>query len=92
MRIVVMGAVLLAALTLAGCSDDDHSDTKGLAAQRILNYSEVPKAAQNVGLRLSEQMQGYVDAISRINEREVIMSGWLMDPQGKTPTRRTGVY
>ena len=85
MRIVVMGAVLLASLMLAGCSEDDHSDTKGLAAQRILNYSEVPKAAQNVGLRSSEQMKGYVDHISRINEREVNMAGWLMDPQGKTP-------
>ena len=75
-----MGSFLLAALMLTGCSEDDPS--KRLAAQRILNYSDLPKAAENVGLRLSEQMAGNVDVLNRINEREVNMSGWLADRQG----------
>jgi hypothetical protein len=30
-------------------------------------------------------MKGYVDWIGRVNEREVLMTGWLADPQGKIP-------
>ena len=61
---------------------DNRSDTERLAAHRILNYSELSKAAQNVGLRLSRQLKGNADVISRINEREVSMAGWLVDPEG----------
>jgi hypothetical protein len=59
-------------------------DTERLAAQRILNYSDLPKAAHNVGVRFSKQMIGAIDVISRINEREVNIAGWLADLQGNS--------
>lgn len=57
-----------------------------LTGQRISSYSDLPKAAENVGLRLSsdEQMGGVIDVLKRINEREVNMLGWLADKQGNT--------
>ena len=82
MRRIVMSSVLLAALMLVNCSEDHPSQR--LAAQRILNYSDLPKAALNVGLLLSEQMAGNVDVFKRVNEREVNMSGWLADRQGNS--------
>ena len=63
---------------------DGRSDTDRLAAQRISNYSDLPKAAQSVGLRFSARMKGFIDGISRINEREVNMAGWLADPEGNS--------
>jgi len=58
------------------------SDTERLATQRISNYSELPTAAANAGLRLSQQLNGVIDGISRINEHEVNMAGWLADSEG----------
>jgi hypothetical protein len=72
-------------LTGPETADTLAADTKRLAAQRIVNYSELPKAAENVGLRLSdEQMGGVIDLLKRINEREVNMLGWLADRQGNS--------
>jgi hypothetical protein len=42
-----------------------------LEDQRISHYNDLPTAAQNAGLRYSEQMKGNVDGFSRINERDV---------------------
>jgi hypothetical protein len=49
-------------------------------------------AAQNVGLRLSEHMKGVIDLISRINEREVNMTGWLADPNGNSTPLKLLVF
>jgi hypothetical protein len=38
--------------------------------------------AQNIGLRPSRRMKSNVDAMSRINEAEVKIEGWLADPGG----------
>jgi hypothetical protein len=54
---------------------DSRSDTERLATQRVSNYLELPKAAYNVGLRLSQQLKGVIDGIDRINEHEVNMGG-----------------
>jgi hypothetical protein len=56
--------------------------------QRISDYSDLPTAAQNAGLRYSEQMKGNVDGFSRVNEREVKVGGWVVDPLGDfTPSK-----
>jgi hypothetical protein len=63
---------------------DHQSDTERLASHRISNYSDLREAAQDVGLRFSEQLRGWVDEIGRIDEREVNMAGWLADAQGNS--------
>jgi hypothetical protein len=63
---------------------DGRSAAERLATQRIVSYSDLEKAAQNAGLRLSEQMKGVIDVMARVNEGEVHMEGWLADPQGSS--------
>ena len=59
-----------------------------LEDQRISHYNDLPTAAQNAGLRYSEQMKGNVDVFSRINEGEVKVDGWIADPLGdSTPSK-----
>jgi hypothetical protein len=59
-----------------------------LEDQRISHYNDLPTAAQNAGLRYSEQMKWGVDGFSRINEREVKVGGWVADPLGdSTPSK-----
>jgi hypothetical protein len=63
---------------------DGNSAADRLASQRIVTYSDLETAAQNAGLRRSEQMKGVIDVLVRINEREVHMEGWLVDPEGSS--------
>ena len=59
-----------------------------LEDQRISHYNDLPTAAQNAGLRYSEQMKWSVDEFSRLNEREVKVGGWVVDPRGdSTPSK-----
>jgi hypothetical protein len=59
-----------------------------LEDQRISHYNDLPTAAQNARLRYSKEMQWSVDEFSRINEREVKVSGWVADPLGdSTPSK-----
>jgi hypothetical protein len=53
-----------------------------LEDQRISYYSDLPTASQNAGLRYSKEMKVGIDEFSRINEREVKVSGWVADPPG----------
>ena len=77
-------AVLFGSFFITLWLTEPPSDKERLAAQRILNSSDLPKAAQNVGLRFSEQLKAAVDQINRVNEREVRMGGWLADLQGNS--------
>src|SRR6516164_5696352 len=63
-----------------------------LEDQRISHYNDLPTAAQNAGLRYSEQMKGSVDALSRINEREVKIGGWVVDPLGDSTPSKVFVF
>ena len=66
----------------------NRSFAERLAAQRIANYSDLPGAAADAGLRFSEQLKGNIDGIDRVNEHDVHMGGWFADPQGDaTPLR-----
>jgi hypothetical protein len=82
--IICGAAVLFGSFFITLWLTEPESRPERLEDQRISNYSDLSNAAQNVGLRLSVQMQGVVDAISRINEREVKIVGWLADPQGNS--------
>jgi len=61
---------------------DDRSDAERLAGYPISDSSDLAKSAQNANLSLSRRLLGYVDAIRRIDEREVELSGWAADRQG----------
>jgi hypothetical protein len=61
---------------------DNRPDAERLAAYPISDSSDLAKSAQNANLILSRRLSGYVDAIRRIDEREVALSGWAADRQG----------
>jgi hypothetical protein len=63
---------------------DARSDGERLASKRITDYSDLRRAARNAGLKLSRDIDGF----SRVNERDVAISGWLADPEGdETPIK-----
>src|SRR6266478_922031 len=63
-------------------STDARSDSERLASQRVTDYSELRRLAGKAGLRFSMSMIGNIDGYSRLNERDVAISGWLADPEG----------
>src|SRR5262245_41730724 len=62
-------------------ADNTPPDIVTLAAQRVLGYSDVEAAARQAGLTPSSRMRGVVGFISRVNEGEVAVNGWLADPE-----------
>ena len=59
-----------------------------LEDQRISHYNDLPTAAQNAGLRYSQEMKWSVDEFRRVNERQVKVGGWVADPLGdSTPSK-----
>src|SRR5260370_7191413 len=63
---------------------DNRSDAERLAGYPISDSSDLAKSAQNANLILSRRLLGYLDAIRRIDEREVGLSGWSADRQEDT--------
>ncbi|MFL6797322.1 MAG: hypothetical protein ACJ8F3_07910, partial [Xanthobacteraceae bacterium] len=61
-------------------NDTAPADERALAGQQVATYGELRRAAERVGLRYSTFMHGTIDAITRTNDREVLMYGWLTDP------------
>jgi hypothetical protein len=61
---------------------DNRSDAERLAVYPISDSSDLAKSAQNANLILSRRLSGYVDAIRRIDEQQVGLSGWAADRQG----------
>ena len=61
---------------------DNRSDAERLAVYPISNSSDLAKSAQNANLILSRRLLGYVDAIRRIDGRDVGLSGWAADREG----------
>jgi hypothetical protein len=53
-----------------------------LASRKVSNNLELTEAAAASGLRLSRHLVGIVDRLTRIDERDVTMAGWLADPYG----------
>lgn len=61
---------------------DTRSDAERLAAYPISNDSDLAKSAYDAKLSLSRQLSGYIDAIRRIDEQRVDLSGWAADREG----------
>ena len=61
---------------------DGRSDSDRLAGLQLSNYGDLTRLTDALGLKRSSQMKGNIDAISRTNDREVMISGWLADPEG----------
>jgi hypothetical protein len=54
---------------------DARSDSERLASQQVTDYSNLRHAARKAWLKLSLDMVGAIDGYSRINERDVAISG-----------------
>ena len=61
---------------------DHRPYAERLASRNIFNRSDLIEAAIAVGLYSSSSMKGNVDTVSRLNDREVTMKGWVADPNG----------
>jgi hypothetical protein len=61
---------------------DSRSASERLANQHVPKYADLSQAMDAVGLKRSVQMNGNVDGIIRINDREVMITGWLADLDG----------
>jgi hypothetical protein len=66
--------------TPLGSSGEPATDR--LATQTIQSLAELPTVASHIGLKFARDMHGSVDVISRTNEREVMMGGWIADLEG----------
>jgi MFS family permease len=61
----------------------DHRPTaERLSSQRVSSSSELTAAASAVGLTISRRFVGLVDRITRIDDRDVMLTGWLADRYG----------
>jgi hypothetical protein len=76
------------ALTLWLTSSQPPSSSAGrppneaLATYKISNRTELIDAAVALGLHASARLKGSIDAVKRINDREVTIAGWVADLQG----------
>jgi hypothetical protein len=61
---------------------DDRPDAERLASGNIFNRSDLIEAAIAVGLHSSSSMKGKVETVSRLNDHEVRINGWVADPDG----------
>jgi hypothetical protein len=62
---------------------DDRSAAERLGGHNISNGSDLIEAAKDAGLHYSSnRMQGFVDSMSRVNDRDVNITGWFADPEG----------
>ena len=62
--------------------EDFRSDVERLASYGISGTGDFINAAISLGLSRSRQMAANIDAMRRINDREVVAQGWLADPGG----------
>jgi hypothetical protein len=63
-------------------STDNRSDAERLAAFPVSNDSDLATAARNAELRLSRNLDGNVDALSRTSQSDVMAAGWFADHEG----------
>jgi|SRR4051812_18857586 len=61
---------------------DNRSDAERLASSNISSRADLIEAAVGLGLHSSSSMKGNVDAVSRLNDREVTIRGWMADQGG----------
>lgn len=68
--------------TTSSGSEDFRSDAERLASYSISGTSDLVEAVISLGYSRSPQMAANIDGMSRINDREVAVNGWLADPGG----------
>jgi hypothetical protein len=73
-------------------STDARPVIERLAERQVSSYGDLSRAASAVGLRHSKDMEGIVDSITRVNERDVMIVGWLADPEGAAAPMTIIVY
>jgi hypothetical protein len=61
---------------------DARAASERLAGRRVANNAELTAIASEIGLKFAPRMLGHTDAVDRVNEREVVIGGWLADPEG----------
>ena len=52
-----------------------------LATHRVTTVEDLRRVARDAGLKLSSHMKGHIDTINRLNDRDIVISGWLADPE-----------
>jgi hypothetical protein len=82
--LVVLLASFLGTLWLTGGPGptDSRSAAEQLASHSISHRSDLIEAAVASGLHASSNMNGNIDVMTRVNDREVTIQGWLADPVG----------
>jgi len=63
-------------------ASDNRSYAERLAAYPIVDSADLEKSAQRAKLTPSRQLLGYVDAIRRIDDQNVMANGWAGDREG----------
>jgi hypothetical protein len=63
-------------------SSTGRPPNEAMASYKISNRTELIEAAAALGLHASSRMKGNIDAINRINDREVTIAGWVADLEG----------
>ena len=76
------GLTLWATAPRPSIQEEFRSDVERLASYGISGAGEFIDAAMSLGLSRSRQMAANIDAMRRINDREVAAHGWLADPGG----------
>jgi hypothetical protein len=71
---------------------DARSASERLAIRHVANLADLPLIAEEIGLKASRQMAGMIETISRTNEREVTIGGWLADPEGDASPQQLVVF
>ena len=61
---------------------DTRSAREQLADRKVSDYSELSRVASDIGLMVSQRLQGGLDGATRSSERDVRYWGWLADPNG----------
>jgi hypothetical protein len=61
------------------------SAVERLASGQIANLSDLIEVAVSAGLHRSFQMSGWIDSLSRIDNSEVAITGWMAEPGEAKP-------
>jgi hypothetical protein len=76
------GTLWLTGTATPPATTDPLSAARQLAGRNISNRSDLIQAAVAAGLHASTQLKGHIDSITRANDREVTIGGWLADAEG----------
>jgi hypothetical protein len=76
------GLTLWATAPRPSIQEEFRSDVERLASYGISGRGDLVNAVMSIGLYRSDYMAANIDAMRRINDREVAAHGWLADPGG----------